>query len=431
MRARVEVLEEARARVQAQARAGRYEEGLLRASEVVEAARDVGHPPLLAGALLDRAALARRQGRLHDGAEDLREAWSLALSAGDDALAAEIGVDLVFVLGHAMRVDEADMRTEEARAMIGRVRRHDPRNAEALDANLDEARGTIELRHHRYAEAVELYERALAVVERQAGPEGLRTAQALNAIASARLPARQWDEALALFERVLRIRSKQLGPAHPETAQTRNNIGLTLKNMGRLEEAAAQLEQARTLVIASLGPAHPSRRMAEMNLADVYYMQERYREAADLYTLAFGPEGVEAIDNEWELRRATHYGMSLAATGRLSQARRVLGLVHARAGVLASPYTVRVIELELARIELGLGRPTLALTLIEQMTPPEADLPDAVTLDLVLTRARALAARGELQRARALQPAIQAGAGKLMHPEDLEQLLVWFDEDPP
>lgn len=312
--------------------------------------------------------------------------------------------------------------------MIGRVRRHDPRHAEALDANLDEARGQIELRHHHYANAAELYERALAVVERQAGPESLRTAQALNALASARLPAHEWEQAHALYRRVLSIRSEQLGPAHPETAQAHNNLGLTLKNMGRLDEASEQLERARTLVIASLGPTHPSRRMTEMNLAEVYHMQGRHREAADLYTLAFGPEGVDEIENEWVLRRATHYGLSLAMSGRLSQARRVLGLAHARAGALASSYAVRVIEVELARIELETGEPERALALLEQMVPPEAGEPDGVALDLALTRARALAASGRRRQARALLTEISAATSKPVHPEDLEELLARLEE---
>jgi len=431
VRARVEELEDGRVRVQAQLRAGRYEEGLLRAGELVEAARVVGYAPLLARTLHDRSIMYQRQARSVDAAADLREAWSLALMAGDDALAADCSVALVFVLAHGVRrFDEAELRTEEARAMIGRVRRHDPRRAEALDASLDEACGQIELQHHRYADAAALYERALAVVERQVGSDGLRVAQTLNALATTRLAQGQWDQALALFQRVLTIRTKHLGPSHPETAQTHNNLGLTLKNMGRLDEAAEQLELALTLAIASLGPTHPSRRMAEMNLAEVYHLQGRHREAADLYTLAFGSEGVSEIENEYVLRRVTHYGFSLAQSGRLAQARTVLELAHARAGELSSPHAVRVLEAELAHVELERGRPERALELLERLASVPAGEPDPLAMDVLLTRARALAAGGRLPQARALLPEIHAAGRKPVHPEDLERLLARLDEDP-
>jgi tetratricopeptide (TPR) repeat protein len=337
-------------------------------------------------------------------------------------------VRLVFVLGYALqRFDEAELRAEEAQAMIGRVRRHDPRGAEELQANLDEARGQIELRHHRYEAAVALYERSLAVVERRAGPDGLRVAQALNALASAHLAQRQWDEARALFERVLSIRTKQLGPAHPEIAQTRNNLGLALKNAGKLDEAAAQLEDARTLVIASLGATHPSRRMVDMNLAEVYYLQERHDEAADLYTLAFGPEGVGEIGDQWTLRRAVHYGISLVESGRLSQAREVLGLAHTRAGDLDDSHAVRVIQVKLAHVELELGRPALALALLDRLAPPSSE-PDVLAGDVGLVRACALASLGRREEARELLPVLAGIEGKPAHAESLARLQVLLDE---
>jgi tetratricopeptide (TPR) repeat protein len=432
VRARVEELEDARAQVQAQLRAGRYEEGLRRAGELVEAARVVGYAPLLARALYDRSLLYGRQRRPEEATADLREAWSLALGAGDDVLAGDCSVELVFVLAHGLhRFDEAELRIEEARAMIGRVRRHDPRRAEALDANLDEACGQIELQHHRYAEAAALYERALAVVERQAGSDGLRVAQSLNALATARVPQEQWDQAMALFQRVLAIRTKHLGPAHPETAQTHNNLGLTLKNMGRLDEAAEQLERAHALVLASLGPSHPALRMAELNLAEVYHLQGRHREASDLYTLVFGPAGVGEIQDVYVLRRVIHYGFSLAQSGRLSQAREVLELAHARGEALGPRYLVRTIEVELAHIELESGRPERALARLDRLTPPSEDEPGDIVLDAALTRARALAASGELQQAQALLPEIRSAAAKSKHPDDLERLLARLDEDPP
>jgi hypothetical protein len=315
LRARVEELEQARAQVEAQLRAGLYDAGLARADELVAMARDVGHAPSIARALRDRALLHRRQTRVAEAAADCV-------------------VALVSAVAAEQRIEEAELRADDAAAIIARVARHDPRRAEDLAANLDEARGEVELRQHRYPEAAALYERSLASVERRMGSDSLRTAQALNALASARLPQGRGEDALALFRRVLAIRSTVLGVAHPETAMMHNNIGLTLKNLGRLDAAAAELEQARAQVGAALGPSHPSVRIAELNLAGVYYLQRRDVEAADLYAIALGKPAAMAAANRYDLHHVLHWGVSAARCGRIDEARELLEISRARAVAL-------------------------------------------------------------------------------------------------
>jgi len=360
LRARVEELEQARAQVEAELRAGRYDAGLARADELVDAAREVGHAPTSARALRERALLRRKQGRGVEGAKDLHEAWLLALGSGDDAVAADCMVELVLELAAELRFDEAALRADDAAAVIDRVSRHDPQRAEDLGANLDEARGGVELRQHHYAEAATLYERSLAAVERRAGRRSLRAAQALNALASVRLPQGRWDDAVGLFGSVLAIRTELLGPGHPETATTHNNLGLTLKNMGRLEEAATELDRARTLVVAALGASHPSVRIAEVNLADVYYTQGRHAEAADLYATAFGIAGAIGAANRYEVQRALHWATSAARSGRMSVARELLEISRARLRALyiddvdalsATNSTIASLEAELDAVD--------------------------------------------------------------------------------
>jgi tetratricopeptide (TPR) repeat protein/predicted Ser/Thr protein kinase len=334
MRARVVEIEQARAQVEAQLRAGLYDAGLARADELVDAAREVGHAPSTARALRERALFRRKQGRGGEAAEDLHEAWLLALGSGDDAVAADCMVALASLLATERRFDEAALRAEDAAAVIERVRRHDPLRAEDLGASLDGARGEIELRQHHYEEAVALYERSLAAIERRAGRDSLRAAQALNSLASVRLPQGRGEDALALFGSVLAIRTELLGPAHPETAMTHNNLGLTLKNLGRLEEAEAELDRARTLVGAALGASHPMAKIAEVNLADVYYLQARHAEAADLYATAFGIAGATTAANRHEVERAVHYATSAAKSGRGEEARELLEISRGRVRAL-------------------------------------------------------------------------------------------------
>jgi eukaryotic-like serine/threonine-protein kinase len=426
VRAQVQEVEDERAQVHAELRAGRYETGLQRSDAVLAAARTSGHAPLVARVLRDRADLLVRLGRPEHAADDLREAWALALGAGDDPQAAECVVGLVSVLGYSLqRFDDAEVRIEEARAMIERVRRHDSHHAETLAGNLDLARGQIELRLHHHAAAVALHERALQVAERQAGPDGLRVAKSLNALAAAHMAQQHWDRSIALYRRVLSIHVEQLGAGHPETAHTRNNLGLALKNLGDNDEAIAQFEQALAVLRASLDPSHPSLPMTEINLAEAYYGKERYGEAADAYTRGYGAQGV-GIEHEYALRRASHYGASLARSGRISQAREVLELAHVRAEALELPAEARGVDVELARVELEDGHPEQALARLERLGPPATE-PDSLALEIALIRARALAAQGQRAAARAMLPLVTGGT-RASHREDLERLLAVLDE---
>ncbi|MEX1369426.1 MAG: serine/threonine-protein kinase [Nannocystaceae bacterium] len=431
VRARVQDLEGRLARVRALSFAGKFEEGLAAAQAVVEEARSIGHEPLLARALRLRASLHRWQGQQEAAIVDLREAWWRALAAGDDSEAAGSAVELVEYLGYGlMRFDDAQVREEEARATIERVRRYDPDEAVRLDGRLSFARGQIELRHHRYDAAIEGFERALAISEADAGPDSLRVANDLNAVASARLAKGDWEAAVEIFRRVLRIRIEQLGDAHPVTAQAGNNLGLALKNLQRYDEAARSLEQSLERLKASLGPDHPSIEMARNNLASVYYIQRRYEEAVELFDAGYGTVQLSDIDNEYVMRRVHYYAIGLSRTGNWERAREVFTMVRQRAEELDRPDTVRSAGVELARLEVDEGRPAAAL---EALTDhDEADVPRPLHSQIELVRARALHQLDQDEAARALVPVIRAGVDQLGGPasSELDGLIAQLGPEP-
>ena len=288
------------------------------------------------------------------------------------------------------------------------------------------ARGQIELRHHRYDAAIERFDEALAIAERQTGSESLTVAGNLNALATAWLADRDWERAEQTFRRVLELRIRHLGEEHPATAQAANNLGLALKNLGRYDEAAEQLEQSLRRQQASLGPEHPGTEMVRKNLATVYYLQRRYPEAVALFDQDYADLDAAGIPDEYVLRRVHYYGISLSRAGDRRRARAMLELLAERCVALDQPSTGRSVAAELARLDMEEGHPRRALEALEALDYDGSNRP--FQAQVAQTRAQALIMLGDREGARALLPQIEvvvdeAGAPSAAELADLRQQL--------
>src|SRR5438874_1533109 len=82
----------------------------------------------------------------------------------------------------------------------------------------------------RYDEAERLYLRALAIFEREAGPDSYDMAVNLNNLAALYQAEGKVSEAERRLVRALKIKEKLLGPDHPEVATTLNNLALLRKS---------------------------------------------------------------------------------------------------------------------------------------------------------------------------------------------------------
>ena len=70
----------------------------------------------------------------------------------------------------------------------------------------------------KYAQAIPLAERALAIREKILGKEHRDTAQSLNNLAELYHDMGSYDKAEPLYKRALAIKEKVLGSQHPHTA---------------------------------------------------------------------------------------------------------------------------------------------------------------------------------------------------------------------
>jgi tetratricopeptide (TPR) repeat protein len=118
-----------------------------------------------------------------------------------------------------------------------------------------------------YAGAEPLYRRALAIDEKNLGPEHPYTATNVNNLALLLKTKGDYAGAEPLYRRALAIREKVLGPDHPSTATSLNNLAELLSANG--DDAGAEPLYRRALAIREkvLGPDHPSTATSLNNLA--------------------------------------------------------------------------------------------------------------------------------------------------------------------
>jgi serine/threonine-protein kinase len=141
--------------------------------------------------------------------------------------------------------------------------------------------GRIYVRLGLYEEAGPLLEEALAVRDRELGPEHLDVAESLNNLGLLRLEQSR-KEAEPLFRRALAIREKVLGPEDPEVAEVLGSLGSLL---GRLlgDWKGAEVVLRRAQVLREKDPSSAELAMILGELAVARALQKDNVEAERLF----------------------------------------------------------------------------------------------------------------------------------------------------
>ena len=92
--------------------------------------------------------------------------------------------------------------------------------------------------------------------------------------------AGRYAEAVPLAQKALAIREKALGPEHPDMATTLNNLALLYQAQGDYGRAAPLYQRSLAVREKALGPEHPSVATTLNNLASLYQAQGDYGRAA-------------------------------------------------------------------------------------------------------------------------------------------------------
>ncbi|MGH9754736.1 MAG: FxSxx-COOH system tetratricopeptide repeat protein [Blastocatellia bacterium] len=118
----------------------------------------------------------------------------------------------------------------------------------------------------RYAEAKELLERALRIVEASLGSDHPYVANTVNNLALVLQDLGELAQARTLFERSLRIDEAAFGSDHPRVATDVNNLASVLQDLGELAQARALFERALAIFRKFFGDDHPNTKTVLRNL---------------------------------------------------------------------------------------------------------------------------------------------------------------------
>lgn len=117
--------------------------------------------------------------------------------------------------------------------------------------------GIVLNREGDFVEARGLHERALALYEKQFGPEDVRISRVLINLARTFQDRGENAEARRILERLLQIREDCLGPDHPRTSVILNNLGIIYMETGNYAMAREALERALAIRRSKLREGHP------------------------------------------------------------------------------------------------------------------------------------------------------------------------------
>jgi tetratricopeptide (TPR) repeat protein/CHAT domain-containing protein len=157
-----------------------------------------------------------------------------------------------------------------------------PAVAQSDDAAALRARVVELYRAGKYAEAIPLAQRRLAILDKVLGPNHPDVAASLNDLAVLYGAQGRYADAEPLYKRSLAIREKVLGPDHPDVATALTNLATLYWNLGRYDDAERLDKRSLAILEKALGSDHPDVAASLNDLAVLYSAQGRYADALPL-----------------------------------------------------------------------------------------------------------------------------------------------------
>ncbi|MEM9458727.1 MAG: tetratricopeptide repeat protein [Myxococcota bacterium] len=272
----VAVLDEILVEAKAKQAAGRYEEGLRLADEVVDEGRALDYAPLMARAWQQQGRLRINMGDYEGAVEVLRRAYQVAVTHTMKAEAADVSTALMLVLGDLLvRHEEARGWAEHAQPLSWAAGTDDAR------AGYLDSLGKVADSEGKYEEARDLCGRALAIRQRALGSDHPDVALSLDSLGSVAYWQGKYEEARDFHRRALAIREKVLGPDHPDVATSLNSLGIVAKSKAEYDKASKLYERSRVIWENALGADHPTVAISLTNLGRVAYRRGNYEEARE------------------------------------------------------------------------------------------------------------------------------------------------------
>ena len=200
--------------------------------------------------------------------------------------------------------------------------------------------GTIHYNLGQYAVVEQLYKRSLAIREKTSGSDQAEVAMALNNLGDLYRAEERFAEAEPILKRSLAIREKIAGPDDPSIVMPLSNLAALYSNMGRYDQSRPLFERGLVILDKANGPDDPEATVLMSNLADAYINLHRYADAERLLKRA-----IVVTAKAYRTRSSRHRagaeqsGRALRASGPQRRGRAVLQAVggHLREDARSEP----------------------------------------------------------------------------------------------
>jgi eukaryotic-like serine/threonine-protein kinase len=321
---------------------------------LVEEARAIGFPPLLADTLDHQARVAMYAGDADEAEQAFEEAQLIAEAHGYDGLLVRTHAELAVL--YTTRKTElvlAHRHLRRAAAVLERMG-----NSPRLRMELDLSEARVFMTERNNPQALAAFERYLAAAREQGRDNEAGAIAALSSYGHLlNETGRDEEAAEALADALERARSV-LGPAHPEVGGVLIHRARLLAGQGKKTEALAEFEEARLLYGAAFGEAHANLGAVLNDEGIVLSQLGRHEEALKKYEAAepiiAARYGEANLQYTQVLMNIGHQQVLLgrAAEGvvaleRAAESRKRL------AGAKAEPYAYALGYLGEAQLELG------------------------------------------------------------------------------
>lgn len=349
---------------------GRFADALAVLAEA-EAAAPANYAPLRAEIALRRGSVRENDGAYAEAREALEDAFFFAVESGHQEVAIDAATRLAYVVGRRLNdsfaasdwMQHAEIYAERHGDPIRRARALTIRGALAnIDDKASEARSAL-------TEALRLYHDAGA-------EDTIDFARALRFFGDHLGVNGQPRQGIEMQERGLAIIRARLGPQHPDVAMMHNSLGMVLRIDGQYEraltvftealDAAVDLENQRNHIYMTLwaNTAYTHESLERMDLAE-----QAVRKA-----IAVLERSSDRLLGDTYLLR-NNLSMFLRALKRPDEAMAELTGLLARAERAwgASEPRLADVLLNLAELELEMGRPAAAIAYIERVLATTRD----------------------------------------------------------
>lgn len=246
-------------------------------NRILDRARALGRPGLLAQALLQAGRMHWRLGHYHRAESTLIEALGASEAAGYGPGVVEASSRLTFVVGHELSQYEEGTRWGE------RTRRALAQYEGSLEdyGHLERAFGALAHDQQDYAAAQTHFENALEFMQRAHGPDSLRCVTDMGNLGEALMQQGEFDEARAMMQKSIDLRRRSLGDLHPSVGRAWGALAGLHARMGDSKGAKQAFRESLAILEPALGSSHPEVGVYSGNLGSVLREMGRLAEARD------------------------------------------------------------------------------------------------------------------------------------------------------